>query len=491
MIIGTAIVAITLCSKSSPLYPFNDWNDANCYLTVGKSMLQGLVPYRDLFEQKGPLMYVLHAAAALISDTTFLGVYFVEIIAAGFFLFYAFKIMRLCKENISVWVVPFTAVIIYSSWAFSHGDSAEELCLPFFALALYIGLIRVREQQALSWKQSLLIGATAACVLWIKFSLLGFYLGWICVPAVMLLKNKQGKQLLKILLGIGTGVAIVTIPILIYFAVNGALADLWTVYFYDNIFLYSVATEGSKIGSFLVNLLLGAQNFAHYAPVGLIVILVGIRGLSRLKNRRELGLVLTSLLGMFILVYCGGRRYIYYSLGMLCFVPIGIAEIALIADRFNTNYLHAKATPLVDKTKGLAACVLSVGLALAMSSNTYLLRYKKSDLPQYQFAEIIKETKDATLLNYDFLDGGFYTTTGIIPNCKYFARLNINFEEMMQTQDEYVAEGKADYVVTRSEELVSSSYVCIAEAKFSYEGNEEVYRLYALKSLIEKEGISG
>lgn len=488
MIIGTAIVAITLCSKSSPLYPFNDWNDANCYLTVGKSMLQGLVPYRDLFEQKGPLMYAIHAAAALISDTTFLGVYFIEILAAGFFLFYAFKIMRFCKENISVWAMPFTAAIIYSSWAFSHGDSAEELCLPFFALALYIGLVSVREQQALSWKQSLLIGATAACVLWIKFSLLGFYLGWICIPAIMLLKNRQGKQLLEMLLGIGTGVIIVTIPILIYFAANGALTDLWMVYFYDNIFLYSVATNGSKIWGFLVNLLLGAQNFAYYAPVGLIVILIGVWRMGRSNDKRELGLVLTSLLGMFILVYCGGRQYIYYSLGMLCFVPIGIAKIVLITDQLNTNYLHAKATPLVDKTKGLVACVLSAGLALAMSSNISLLQYKKSDLPQYQFAEIINETEDATLLNYDFLDGGFYTTTGIIPNCKYFARLNINLEEMMQTQDEYVAEGKADYVVTRSEELVSNNYVCIAEAKFGYEGNEEVYRLYALKSLIEKRG---
>lgn len=66
-IAATAIVTITICTKSSPIYPFNDWVDANCFLTVGKSMLHGKVPYQDLYEQKGPLLYILHALAALIS----------------------------------------------------------------------------------------------------------------------------------------------------------------------------------------------------------------------------------------------------------------------------------------------------------------------------------------------------------------------------------------------------------------------------------------
>lgn len=80
-----AVVAITICSKSSPLYPLNDWVDANCFMTVGKSMIHGLVPYRDLIEQKGPLLYMIHAVAALISETSFLGVYFIEIAACHSF----------------------------------------------------------------------------------------------------------------------------------------------------------------------------------------------------------------------------------------------------------------------------------------------------------------------------------------------------------------------------------------------------------------------
>ena len=48
---------LTICTKSSFLYPLNNGSDIQCFFTVGKGMMHGLVPYRDLVEQKGPLLY--------------------------------------------------------------------------------------------------------------------------------------------------------------------------------------------------------------------------------------------------------------------------------------------------------------------------------------------------------------------------------------------------------------------------------------------------
>lgn len=64
----SAIVTITLVSTCSPLYPFNPWDDANCFFTLGRGILHGLVPYRDLYEQKGPLLYFIYALVALLSE---------------------------------------------------------------------------------------------------------------------------------------------------------------------------------------------------------------------------------------------------------------------------------------------------------------------------------------------------------------------------------------------------------------------------------------
>ena len=46
--LGAAALVLVLCSKTSPLYAFNDWMDANIFFTMGKSMLSGKVLYLSL-----------------------------------------------------------------------------------------------------------------------------------------------------------------------------------------------------------------------------------------------------------------------------------------------------------------------------------------------------------------------------------------------------------------------------------------------------------
>ena len=70
-----SLAVLAVCSRSSPLYATNDWVDANIYFTIGRGMHQGLMPYRDLLDHKGPLLYLLHWAAAAVSSTSFFGVW--------------------------------------------------------------------------------------------------------------------------------------------------------------------------------------------------------------------------------------------------------------------------------------------------------------------------------------------------------------------------------------------------------------------------------
>ena len=58
---------LLICSKNSFLYPLNDWVDVNCFFTVGRGIRHGLVPYLDLYDHKGPLLYYVYALASLIS----------------------------------------------------------------------------------------------------------------------------------------------------------------------------------------------------------------------------------------------------------------------------------------------------------------------------------------------------------------------------------------------------------------------------------------
>ncbi|MDH6355503.1 hypothetical protein M2132_001848 [Dysgonomonas sp. PH5-45] len=56
-----------LCSRMSPLYDFNAWSDINVYFTIGKGWMNGLLPYRDLFDHKGPLIFLIYGIGYLIA----------------------------------------------------------------------------------------------------------------------------------------------------------------------------------------------------------------------------------------------------------------------------------------------------------------------------------------------------------------------------------------------------------------------------------------
>lgn len=90
-----AFLVLLFASRSSFLYPFNDWNDANSYFSVGKAFFNGKMPYRDVFDQKGMYLYFLYGLAYLVSHTTFLGVFFLEVILAFFDLWGFWRILRL------------------------------------------------------------------------------------------------------------------------------------------------------------------------------------------------------------------------------------------------------------------------------------------------------------------------------------------------------------------------------------------------------------
>lgn len=482
MILVSATVAITICSKSSPIYPFNDWWDANCFLTVGKSMLHGLVPYRDLYEQKGPLLYMLHALAAMISDTTFIGVYFLEVIAASVFLFFCFKIMKLYQESASIFLIPILAAVVYSARSFCHGDSAEELCLPMFSFAIYLVIKMIRYGKLPTRLEFVVLGVTSAFVFWIKFSLLGFYLGWFCVIVWWLARHGDIKKMFYIIMCIAVGILIPTVFVLIYFGMNKAIADMWTVYFYNNLFSYSTSSNGIFIVSLALNLIAGIKNVIIVSKIPALFIGIGLLALLKKSDRIEFFAYLIMCIFTFLLIYIGGRHYMYYSLVFNAFVPIGI----LVAYQTLNYYLFsrlktANTLSIFRRFKGGILCLLSLVYAFIQCDNTYLLNYDRSDLPQYEFAKIISKSENATLLNYGFLDGGFYTTTGIIPNCRFFCNLNIELDEIMQTQNRFIKEGKVDFVVTLDAELESEQYKCVAFSTFYFEGVDFKYFLYQRK----------
>ena len=75
-VILTLLLGVVLCKNNSPLYQHIGVDNA-IFLSMGRGMTQGLIPYVDLVENKGPLFFWLMALPQwLIPGTT--GVFLLE-----------------------------------------------------------------------------------------------------------------------------------------------------------------------------------------------------------------------------------------------------------------------------------------------------------------------------------------------------------------------------------------------------------------------------
>ena len=472
----TAIAVVSVCSLSSPLYPFNNWVDANCFFTVGKSMWSGVLPYRDLYEQKGPLLYALYALAYPVSHRSFFGVWLMEIAASYAFLSLSYRTMQLVMGRKSPPALLLSAVLVYTAPAFLKGGSAEEFCLPLMMLSVYYGTSVILRNRELTGREALLIGLSSGAVLWVKYSMLGFYFGFILVPAWQMLRERRVLQLLKLLLLILGGAVLASLPVLLYFGWNGALSDLWTAYFYNNIVVYG---KGSSAAATIRGLLSGAASMLTFNDAAVLLGLFAAVSLFREKQRAYGFFFILSFVFAFCVIYMGGINMKYYSEILCIFVPVGAAQLWKTAARLSENSGEPE-LPGRMKERRLAQILVPVLFAAALfgNENAEMLRYRKADLPQYQFAGTIAETPDATLFNYGALDIGQYTVNDILPTCRYFCMLNIQSEEMFREMDRYMAEGLTDYIVSRGLPVESPYYTLIQTAYFTDDGTEYPYYLY-------------
>lgn len=440
-----SFLTITLNSKCSPLYPINNWTDPNFLLTVGKGIIKGLVPYRDLYEQKGPVLLFIHAVGATISFDSFHGIWILEIVFCFLFLLLIFKTTQLFFSKNTYLLIPIAAVLTYSCTAFEAGDSAEEFCLPLMAYSLYVGCRNLLNKKLPTKKEFFFVGITSGCIFWIKYSMTGFYLGWFLTFLIFALINRQMKNLFPGILAIIGGLLLVSIPIIAYFSINSALKDLFGAYFYNNLFRYT-ETETTLYQHMMLGVfLLKKSNHAALwlGFVGIIWMLYKRRWMMCL-------LFITSFLSTCLTVFGGGRQSNYYS---FIFSVFSVTGICFIAELVTCSAF------LLNKIIGIKNLFSTLVLFISMlclcfiSHNIYFMEKEKDDLMQYRIAEVIKNSRfnNPSVLEYKTMATGVNTAAGLVPNTRFFCKFNLQgFDEMEQGQDSCVKKGCADFLVIES-----------------------------------------
>ncbi len=491
----SSFFVLLFCTKCSPIYPFQDGFDANCFFTVGKSILNGKVLYRDIYEHKGLYLYLLYALFGYtISHTSFAGIFVLEVICGSVFLFYVYRIILLYTEKPNYFLLPVFAALVYSSDAFSYGGQTEELALPFLAWGLYTFLAYRKGVygKELPLRKVIAAGAFTAVLFWMKYTLTGLYLGLVLFMILQQLRRRNFVYLLRCAVSFLLGFVLLTLPVIIYFAVNGALGDLYEVYFYNLIFRYNERDIGmSRIEFSVRKFLLTMWRNKRFS---LLAVFGGAAFLAQKKETESFWTKAGILfLGMCTVVpiYYSRQFNRYWGMALAVFAVFGL----ILCDRILLKVKKGLLKTAKEREEkrffvvltAIAALFISAVMGRFLSGNTYLLQYRKEEMPQFVFRDMIERESGTTavrILNYGALDLGMYTALDVVPDCKYFCECNIDLPELYDTQDAYVAEGKGDYVICLSP--IEDWADCYEEAacisfEMEWKGYMQYYYLYRHK----------
>lgn len=436
-------VFFLLFGFNSPIYTFNSDSDYHWFLTMGNSLKNGKIPYRDLFEQKGPIVYFVYAFCCLFPNPG-IAVFFLEIFCMSLFFFFAYRICHKYLNNFySLLALPILAFTIFTCWCrMRSGAAVEEFMLPIYAYFLLCWLEFLQEKRAWTWIRSLCLGLCFGVMLWVKYTLFYFMLTPMIIWLILSLRRRQIKTLILNALWMIAGLLIITAPILIFYALHHALDDLIYCYFYINLTAYGTTSPLVILASFGL--------FFTIGPALLVLIIYGIIRFSvQYWHERTGWLVLTAfLVNLGLLVY-SSKMISYYYGELIPYAIFGVIYILKwLSSKISTKYCK-HLTYIIVVTALIVLCI-------PFSIITYEWGRNKNEYIPLVVADIIHDYEannhtEATLFYYKIGDFGFYNAADIIPNNYFFANNVIDeerFPEMYSQIQECITNQTSDFVIT-------------------------------------------
>ena len=111
--------------------------DSAWFFTCGKAWMEGMIPYVDFADSKGPLLWLIYGLGYLLSPVSYHGVFWLSVVAYMLTLHFVWLTARLFlhpKESAFVLVsIPFFLFFII----YHNEVRAEDFCIPAICGGIY------------------------------------------------------------------------------------------------------------------------------------------------------------------------------------------------------------------------------------------------------------------------------------------------------------------------------------------------------------------
>ena len=415
--------------------------DSNVFLCMGKFTLKGLIPYKDCFDHKGPVTVLINCFISLFHNSE-IGYVWVLTFLMTFILIAINKILKLYFNRKMSIILTLVCLLIIRVYGFSN--ITENHCLPFLMWSIYFA-IKYLKSSHISKKHnvwySFFYGITfMVCTLTRLTNALPLCI-FILVGFIVLIREKQGINLIKNILFFIIGAAICFLPFLIYFYCNDAVYDM----LYGTI-LYNIEYTLNISKNKDITVITIIRQVVWYLSLFIVAMIIAVYNI--IKNQQERRVAICVLLASITAIgfQLQSRMYTHY---LVVYIPILIVAIGLFSYMLKDK-----------KVKKFAMILLIFSIILVSYKNvsayreSYYRLYKDNSAHVFireskQIKEKIPESDRKSVIAYN-IHPLFYLSTDIVPCYKNFVLQDFQCsfsDEMRKNFEKDIMSLKAKYIV--------------------------------------------
>lgn len=472
-----AAAVLMLMSPDSPLHGLWAHTDSAWFYMAGKAWMNGLRPYVDFADSKGPLVWLIYGVGYLLSPRSYTGVYVLSCLFYAGTFWYNFKTARIFMDDDrrSLLVTLLMAFPYFLYW-FHFEVRAEDFCNFFVAMSMYCLFRLLYGSGAAAARPTprrcgLVLGGCFSALLLIKFNIAAMQASMVGIALWHCLWNKEKSSMLK---WVVAGAVAVALPFVAYFLVTDTFGAFVQEYFINT--LGTVSSEGGYQKSFFREM---AEALSIPAPLVLLLVII-YGGWLIGRQQRHYRYIPLSVGVFFFMLATIHKLPHYYS---IC----SIFVIYLMIDMVKSVTRPLGNKTLVAAVAGILAWGIYENVRIVSQLNIAAVWTEKDSRTVYEeISQIMSGVDKPLILNLGSNEQGYGISQGALPAGKYWAYQLGSTHDMTREHLELLRSGKADFVIVfdeetmiarcgiTSEDIMNSGYVMCYIKEYPYVLNSKV-----------------
>lgn len=223
-----SFIFVVLFSRSTSFLYVFEGADPSIFKQMGRAILKGKIIYIDYFDNKGCLLYFIHALGLWLGgDFALMLMQVVSLTATLFIWDKMLALYRTEKERMICLCIALVLLLCF----YGAGDQSQEWCLPFISYPLLVYFRAYKSKTEIQLLQMLIIGICFGIITFIQINNACAFLGFVAYLWIQFFTKKDFKRLFSNILCFICGWLVIAIPCVLYFYIVAGEQGIYEMFY--------------------------------------------------------------------------------------------------------------------------------------------------------------------------------------------------------------------------------------------------------------------